>query len=106
VRIAADDAPPGPYPTGPDREVIDPGGSPLSVRYARPGDRFRPLGSPASTTVYRFLMGRKVPREKRPEVPVVTGEHGLLWVVGHRISETAKVREGTARRVLLSASYA
>jgi tRNA(Ile)-lysidine synthase len=76
----------------------------LSVRSPLPGDRFRPLGAPGSKPVARYLMERRVDRDRRRLIPlVVRGERRsgqeILWVVGHGVSETSRVDRG-ARRVL------
>ncbi|MFO7604678.1 MAG: tRNA lysidine(34) synthetase TilS, partial [Desulfurivibrionaceae bacterium] len=45
---------------------------PFTVRAPRPGDCFHPLGGPGSRKVADFLSDRKVAREKRGRVPVLT----------------------------------
>jgi tRNA(Ile)-lysidine synthase len=79
--------------------------SELKIRSPRPGDRFRPLGAPGSKSLMRYLMDRKVDRERRRFVPVVVrvgstgarGERGgeeILWVVGHGVSESSRLLQG------------
>jgi len=46
-----------------------------------------------------FFVDAKVPKEERQRVPLLLSERGILWVVGHRVSEVAKVTE-RAQRVL------
>jgi tRNA(Ile)-lysidine synthase len=74
----------------------------IKVRSSSPGDRFRPLGAPGSRTLRRYLMERKVPRSERARVPVVVRNGGdsseeILWVVGHAISESARMTDGRTR---------
>ena len=73
--------------------------TPLTIRFPRPGDRFQPLGAGGSQKLQDFFVNCKVPRALRPYVPLVLSGGRIVWVVGHRIAEPFKVREGT-RRVL------
>jgi tRNA(Ile)-lysidine synthase len=75
----------------------------LRVRSPRPGDRFRPLGAPGSKTVSRYLMERRVDRNRRGLVPLVIGsDRKILWVVGHGVSEASRVTPGAGRVLELS----
>jgi len=77
---------------------IEDGQSELRVRSPRPSDRFRPLGSPGSKSLARYLMERKVAKRDRRHVPlVVDGDDDILWVCGHAISETARLGAGRRR---------
>ncbi len=76
----------------------------LNVRSPLPGDRFRPLGAPGSKSVARYLMERRVDRDRRRLIPLVVrgerrSEQEILWVVGHGVSEASRV-DRDARRVL------
>jgi len=64
---------------------------PLTLRPWRPGDRFQPLGMSHSKKVSDFLTDRKVPVEKRGEVCVLCSEESIIWVVGHRVSQSVRV---------------
>lgn len=78
--------------------------SPLSLRFPRPGDRFRPLGATGSQKLQDFFVNKRVPRAIRPYVPLVLAGPEILWVVGHRIAEPFKVRPETRRVLELSYS--
>ena len=72
----------------------------LSVRPPEDGDRFDPLGLVGHTQPLNdFFRGRNVCLNDRKDVPLVCDEEGIVWVVGHRISERVKQTERT-RRVL------
>jgi tRNA(Ile)-lysidine synthase len=77
-----------------DAEAV---GEALVVRSRRRGDRFRPLGLGGEKKLQDHLVDAKVPRHQRDAVPLVCAPWGIAWVVGHRIDERAKVREGTSR---------
>lgn len=78
--------------------------SPLSLRFPRPGDRFRPLGAAGSQKLQDFFVNKRVPRAIRPYVPLVLAGPEILWVVGYRIAEPFKVRPETRRVLELSYS--
>ena len=78
--------------------------SPLSLRFPRPGDRFRPLGAAGSQKLQDFFVNKRVPRAIRPYVPLVLAGPEILWVVGYRIAEPFKVRPETRRVLKLSYS--
>ena len=70
---------------------------PLSVRVAVPGDRFQPLGMGGrSTPLNDFFAGPPRPRSPA-RTPLLCDKMGIVWVVGHRISERVKVTEATRR---------
>ncbi len=77
--------------------------TPLLVRARRPGDRFRPTGMRAATKLQDFLVNAKVPRAERDRIPLVLSVGRIVWVVGHRVSEDAKVTGETRRTVRLEA---
>jgi len=72
---------------------------PLSVRWARPGDRFHALGAPGSRPLRRFLADAGIPREERALVPLVFCGDELIWVAGVRPCEPHRVRATTTRRL-------
>lgn len=72
-------------------------GTGLTVRGRRKGDRFQPLGMRQSKRLQDFLVNEKVPRTQRDLLPLVCNGEEILWVVGHRIAETAKVGPRTTR---------
>ncbi|HEY7676205.1 MAG TPA: tRNA lysidine(34) synthetase TilS, partial [Candidatus Methylomirabilis sp.] len=72
---------------------------PLVVRAWRFGDRFRPLGLRGTKKLQDFFVDAKVPRPARGRIPLVVSGERILWVVGHRIDEAARITAAT-RRVL------
>ena len=70
------------------------------VRAAVTGDRFEPLGMGGqSMPLADFFRGRHVGRGERGRVPLVCDQKGIIWVVGHRISDRVKVSEKTRRKL-------
>jgi len=68
---------------------------PLEVRAWRPGDRIRPLGLGGSRTLQDLFTDRKVPRERRGGVPVVTCGGEIPWVPGVATGEAFRVTPST-----------
>jgi tRNA(Ile)-lysidine synthase len=74
-------------------------GRKLAIRPRRPGDRFQPLGMSQPKKLNEFMIDSKIPRAWRRLVPIVCSPEQVIWVVGWRIDERAKVTENT-RNVL------
>ena len=92
-----------PLPREPDAVDLDAdcAGEPLSVRFARAGDRFHALGAPGSRPLGRFLCDAGVPREERGGVPLVLAGAEIAWVAGVRPGERFRVRPETRQRLRL-----
>ena len=72
-------------------------GKKLRIRRRRNGDRFQPLGMTGAKKLQDFFVDAHVPREERDNIPLVVSEHGIVWVVGQRPAEWAKVTKDTKR---------
>jgi tRNA(Ile)-lysidine synthase len=79
-----------------DAEVAGPR---LWVRPRRPGDSFYPLGMAHPKKLQEFMVDEKIPRALRGRVPLVCSPAGILWVVGWRLDDRAKITLRT-RQVL------
>jgi tRNA(Ile)-lysidine synthase len=78
-------------------------GSHLIVRYRRPGDRLHPLGAPGRKKVQDVLVDRKVPRDDRDLVPIVTTETGeIVWIAGQVLADRFRVTPLTTSVVVLT----
>jgi tRNA(Ile)-lysidine synthase len=87
------------------RVVLDAGpiGSQLIVRHRRPGDRLTPLGAPGRKKVQDVLVDRKVPRDDRDLVPIVTTLGGeIVWVAGEVLADPFRVTPLTTSVVVLT----
>jgi tRNA(Ile)-lysidine synthase len=80
------------------------GALPLAVRYARAGDRFRPLGAPGTRKLQDVLIDRKIPRWLRPHLPLVESRGRIIWVMGLGPAEPVKVTPATPSRLCLRVS--
>ena len=78
-------------------------GSQLIVRYRRPGDRMHPLGAPGRKKVQDVLVDRKVPRDDRDTLPIVTtSKDEIVWVAGQVLAERFRVTPLTTSVVVLT----
>jgi tRNA(Ile)-lysidine synthase len=78
-------------------------GSHLIVRHRRPGDRLHPLGAPGRRKVQDVLVDRKVPRDDRDALPIVTTETGeIVWVAGQVLADPFRVTPLTTSVVVLT----
>ncbi|MGE5531469.1 MAG: tRNA lysidine(34) synthetase TilS [Bacteroidota bacterium] len=77
-------------------------GNELIVRYPEPGDRFTPLGMTGSKKLQDFFTDNKTPARERHPLLVTNMNGEILWVVGHRLAETAKVDDKTSEYLILS----
>lgn len=71
----------------------------LSVRTRRPGDFLVIDRKGNRKKLNRCMIDEKIPREKREEIPLLTCEGEVLWIIGGRISEEYKITQNT-RKVL------
>lgn len=85
-------------PEGPYAQYFDADAFPADacLRTRREGDRMRPLGLGGEKKLQDIFVDAKVPRHLRDTWPLVAAD-AVLWVVGVRRSESAKVKEETSR---------
>jgi len=67
----------------------------LCVRRRRPGDRFQPLGMDVPKKVHEFMVDAKILRSWRDRIPIVCSPQQIIWVVGWRLDDRAKVTEAS-----------
>ena len=70
---------------------------PLMVRNLMPGDRFRPLGCSGTQKVKKYFINKKVPRQDRACTPVLLNKEKIIWLAGHQIDESAKIKDSTVK---------
>ncbi|MFC2056345.1 tRNA lysidine(34) synthetase TilS [Chloroflexota bacterium] len=74
---------------------LDKVGDRTVVRCRQAGDRFQPLGMNQPKKLGEYMIDAKIPRAWRQQIPVVCSPERILWVVGWRIDDRAKVTENT-----------
>lgn len=68
---------------------------PLRFRTCRPGDRFQPLGMSGTKKLHDFFIDAKIPRSRRPFIPLLLSGDEIIWLAGQRLAETVKVTPQT-----------
>ncbi len=71
-------------------------GDAFYVRNRLQGDRFQPLGMPQEKRLQDFFVDQHVPQRQRDQIPLLISSKGIVWVVGHRIADWARITEATA----------
>ncbi len=106
LRIRAEWLPTGGMPppadmADPEVEWLNPANIrwPLRLRPPRPGERFRPIGSPGSRRIQDILVDTKTPRRKRGMPRVLADYAGGLWLWPYRLSNRVRLT-GTAAKAL------
>jgi tRNA(Ile)-lysidine synthase len=111
VQTWIEEAAPVAWPDGRTCAVADADrvGVDATVRYARPGERFRPLGRGGSKLVRDALVEAGVPTSRRAQAPIISAgadaavsADSPLWVVGYRIDDRVRVTSRTRRYVWMS----
>lgn len=94
---------PSAFPSSRDHEIADAEAlaKPLALRPWRQGDRIRPLGLGGSRLVSGVLTDARVPPSTRRQRLVLASGETVLWVVGLRLAESARVTDATERAVSL-----
>ena len=68
----------------------------MIVRSWRPGDAFRPLGLGGHKKLQDLFVDRKVDRLSRRKIPIVADKkRGIVWVVGHSVSDEFRITPDT-----------
>jgi tRNA(Ile)-lysidine synthase len=76
---------------------LDKTGAKLLVRTRQRGDRFQPLGLSKPKKLNEFMIDAKIPQAWRKFIPIVCSPAQIIWVVGWRIDERAKVSDKTKK---------
>ncbi|MCK4648992.1 tRNA lysidine(34) synthetase TilS, partial [bacterium] len=81
-----------------DRQRIK---APLFLRNREEGDRFQPLGMKGRKKLKDFYIDEKIPLREREKIPLLVSGKEIIWVVGHRISDKAKVTNKTKKILIV-----
>lgn len=75
---------------------------PLSVRYRRKGDKFKPLGMGGRKRKLKdIFIDEKVPRQERDTYPLVAAGDKIVWVTGLAVSHVCRVTDNTGQVLVL-----
>jgi len=76
---------------------------PLVIRNRRKGDRIRLFGMGGEKKVKDIFIDDKIARSAREKIPILSDEEGILWIVGSRRAERARITKDTTRIVRVRA---
>jgi|LSQX01.1.fsa_nt_gb tRNA(Ile)-lysidine synthase len=79
-------------------------GENITVRNRRPGDRLSPLGMKGRKKLKDVFIDKKISRNIRDNIPVITWGTEILWVVGLCVSDFAKLSPATEKVLHLRAT--
>ena len=74
---------------------------PIYVRGFESGDFFRPFGMEGKKKVKDLFIDLKIPKIRRMNIPLLFSQDNLVWVVGLRRSEEAKIVDTTTMALKL-----
>ncbi len=86
------------FSSNPDDELIDLApikNKKLILRYWSSGDRFKPLGMNGTQKISDYLINNKINSFEKDEQTVITADNQIIWVCGHRIDDSVKVKNRT-----------
>ena len=77
----------------------------LYIRNKRLGDKFQPLGMTGTKKLQDFFVDEKIPKSLRDKIPILTDEDKILWIVGYRMDDRAKITEETKKQISIKVFY-
>lgn len=69
---------------------------PFYLRYRQPGDRFTPFGG-SEKKLKEVLIDDKIPERVRSSLPLFCDREGILWILGSRRAERARIKPETKK---------
>jgi len=69
----------------------------LNIRSRKMGDRIQTVADGGSKRLKDYFIDEKIPKEERDSIPLLAEGQDILWVVGHRRSESAFVTDETKK---------
>jgi len=64
---------------------------PWVLRSFAPGDRFTPLGMKGAQKIKDLFINEKIPLSERPRIPLLISQGRIVWVLGVRLGDGARV---------------
>jgi tRNA(Ile)-lysidine synthase len=76
---------------------------PFVIRNVRQGDRVVLMNAPGSRKLSDIFTDRKIPRSLRQEIPILTANGAIVWIIGVGIAHSARITEQTGKVLKLHA---
>jgi tRNA(Ile)-lysidine synthase len=78
---------------------------PLTIRTWEKGDTFKPFGMKGIKLISDYLIDNKVDMSEKARQLVVCDQEKILWLVGLRTSELAKIKENTVQILHITTTF-
>ena len=75
----------------------------LFLRTRKDGDKFSPFGLDGSKKLKKYFIDKKIPKEDRDYIPLLTDEENIVAVIGYDINNKYRIDENTKN--ILSINY-
>ncbi|MHC1719456.1 MAG: tRNA lysidine(34) synthetase TilS [Clostridiaceae bacterium] len=69
----------------------------ITLRFRKPGDRFRPLGMEGTKKLKDIFIDLKVPQEEREKTPLICFGDEIAWIVGYKMGNSFKIDKNTKK---------
>lgn len=83
-----------------DYDMIE--GKELSVRNRRAGDRMVFFKDGKTRKLKDYWIDKKIPRDKRKEIPLLCADNEIVAIIGDRVSEKYKIKENTKQGLVIT----
>lgn len=74
----------------------------ILLRQRRDGDRFSPIGLIGSKKLKDYFIDKKVPRDQRDTIPIISDSKGIVWVAGYSVDKRVAVDKNTINHLRLT----
>jgi len=74
---------------------------PLILRNRQNGDWFEPLGTKGSQKIKKLFIDRKIPKNERKRIALLTDQESVIWIENMHMSERVKVTAETQNVLIL-----
>lgn len=75
----------------------------IVIRSRQNGDKIKPLGLEGTKKLKDIFIDKKIPNDEKNKIPVLCDNEKILWVVGHTMTEEAKIDDKTKQVIRISA---
>ncbi|MBM2815826.1 MAG: tRNA(Ile)-lysidine synthase [Ignavibacteria bacterium] len=77
----------------------------LIIRNWKPGDSFTPIGMDGRIKVSDYLINKKIPLIDKKNICVLASKSDIIWLCGHRASDSNKVTKLTSKYLRAELKY-